>query len=116
MTEPISITPEELEAMEYELLMNHARTALGTGAPLTSPTSGLGVQDIVALRNQLRAEHEVMRLQTMEDTKNFDRLVATTPMVTKCPLCGKPSLGNKTCGDCLKFYIAESEEWLRKYA
>lgn len=103
-------TPEEVEKAEYELLMDTVTRRLIDGKPLTLATMNMTPAQIMAMRDQLMAERAHQQFE--DDAKLLDGLQSLAEPKTTCPLCGKPSLENKTCVTCLDTYIAESNKWL----
>lgn len=109
---PRSITPEEVEKAEHELLLDKVRKHIADGTLLASlPTSGMTPTQIMSVRDQMIMERAKRTLFGLEKTgvKNFEPKTA-------CPLCGKPSPGNGTCVTCLDIYIVESNKWIEDNA
>ena len=101
----VSITPEEVEKAELELLMGTVLQRLADGKPLAVATRGMTPTQIIGMRDQMVTER-----------KALDAQVVPAKPKTTCPLCGEPSPENKTCITCLDTYIAESNKWLEANA
>ena len=89
--------------------------------PVSSPTTGMTVLQIVELEQQLKREGmERMKREGIErmaqekalyDQKHIKPMVA----LELCPLCKQESPENKICPECVSDGISEADKWMKEH-